>query len=87
MYFINEEVKETILYLSKGTVKGLWFYFILIKYKYKMTQYSTWNVKLSNSQRNKLKPAIQNGTEVTINISSNLIEGSNDKIIFPINYY
>ena len=48
MYFINEEVKETILDLSKGTVKGLWFYFILIKYKYKMTQYSTWNVKLSN---------------------------------------
>ena len=30
-----------------------------------MTQYKKLNVKLSNSQLNKLKSAIKNGTEVT----------------------
>ena len=29
-----------------------------------MTKYNTLNVKLSSSQRNKLKSAIKNGTEV-----------------------
>ena len=48
-----------------------------------MTKYNTLNVKLSNSQRNKLKYAIKNGTEVTLNLSSNLIGGSNDKTNFP----
>ena len=38
-----------------------------------MTQYSTLNVKLSNSQLNKLKSAIKNGTEAILNTSSNLI--------------
>ena len=37
-----------------------------------MTQYNTLNVKLSNSQLNELKSAIENGTEVTLNLSSNL---------------
>ena len=36
-----------------------------------MTQYDTLNVKLSNSKINKLKSAIKNGTEVTLNLSSN----------------
>ena len=31
-----------------------------------MTQYSTLNVKLSNSQLNKLKSDIKNGTEITL---------------------
>ena len=48
-----------------------------------MTQYNTLNVKLSNSQLNKLKPAIKNGTEVTLNLSSNLIGTSNDETNFP----
>ena len=30
MFFIIEEAKETILDISKGTVKILWFYFVLI---------------------------------------------------------
>ena len=38
-----------------------------------MTQYNTLNLKLSNSQLNKLKYVIKNGTEVTLNRSSNLI--------------
>ena len=44
-----------------------------------MTQYSTLNVKLSNSQLNKLKSAITNGTEVTLN----LIGSFNDETNFP----
>ena len=32
IYFIIEEAKETVLGFSKGTVKVLWFYFVLIKY-------------------------------------------------------
>ena len=38
-----------------------------------MAQYKTLNVKLSTSQLKKLKTAIKNGTEVTLNLSSNLI--------------
>ena len=37
-----------------------------------MTQYNTLNVKLSNSQINKLKSGIKNGTAVTLKISSNV---------------
>ena len=48
-----------------------------------MTQYSMLNVKLSNSQLNKLKSGIKNGTEVTLNLSSNLIRNSNDETNFP----
>ena len=38
-----------------------------------MTQYKTLNVNMSNSQLNKLKSAKENGTEVALNLSSNLI--------------
>ena len=41
------------------------------------------NVKLSNSQLNKLQSAIKNGTEVTLNLSANLIGSSNDETNFP----
>ena len=34
-----------------------------------MTQYKALNIKLSNSQLNKLKSAIKNGTEVILNLS------------------
>ena len=42
-----------------------------------MTQYNTLNVKLSNSQLNKLKSGIKNGTKVTWKISSNMVGDSN----------
>ena len=42
-----------------------------------MTQYNSLNVKLSNSQLNKLKPAIKNETEVVFRLSSNMI-GDNE---------
>ena len=48
-----------------------------------MSQYNMLNVKLSNWRLNKLKPTIKNGTEVTLNLSSNSIGSSNDKTNFP----
>ena len=48
-----------------------------------MTQYKTLNVKLSNSQLNKLKSGIKNSTEVTSKISSNVVGDSNDENNFP----
>ena len=47
-----------------------------------MTQYNTLNVKLSNSQLNKLKSGIKNNTEVTLEISSNVVGDSNDEKTF-----
>ena len=44
-----------------------------------MTHYNTLNVKLSNSQLNKLKSRIKHGTEVTLKISSNVVGDSNDE--------
>ena len=46
-----------------------------------MTQYNSLNVKLSNSQLNKLKSAIKNETEVVLRLSSNMI--SDDETNFP----
>ena len=40
---------------------------------------------MSNPQLNKLKSAIKNRTEVTLNLSSNLIGNSNDETNFPHN--
>ena len=48
-----------------------------------MTQYKTLNVKLSNSQVNKLKSTIKNCTEVTFNLPSNIFGYSNDENNFP----
>ena len=48
-----------------------------------MTQYNTLSIKLSNSQLNKLKSGIKNGTEVTLKISSNIVGDSNDENNFP----
>ena len=50
-----------------------------------MTQYNTLNVKLSNSQLNKLKFAIKNRNEVTLNLSSNIVGNSKDENNFPLN--
>ena len=42
-----------------------------------MTQYNSLNIKLSNSQLNKLKSAIKNETELVLRLSSNMI-GNNE---------
>ena len=49
-----------------------------------MTQYNSLNIKLLNSQLNKLKSAIKNETDVVLRISSgNLIGNLNDNTNFP----
>ena len=48
-----------------------------------MTQYNSLNVKLSNSQLNKLKSAIKNETDVVLRLSSNVIGNSSDNTNFP----
>ena len=49
-----------------------------------MTKYNTLNVKLSSSQLNKLKPGIKDSTEVTLNLSSNVIGDSNNQTNFSL---
>ena len=48
-----------------------------------MTQYNRVNVKLSDSQLNKLKSAIKNQTHVVTTLSPNTIGDCNDKTNFP----
>ena len=48
-----------------------------------MTQYNSLNVKLSNSQLDKLKSAIKNETDVILRLSLNMIGNSDDKANFP----
>ena len=44
-----------------------------------MTQYNSLNVKLSNSQLNKLKSTIKNETDVILRLSLNTIGNSDDE--------
>ena len=48
-----------------------------------MAKYNTSSLKLSNSQLHNLKCGIKNGTELTLNLSSNLSGNSNDETNFP----
>ena len=48
-----------------------------------MTQYNSLNVRLSNSQLNKLKSAMKNKTEVVLRLSSNMVGNSDDETNFP----
>ena len=48
-----------------------------------MTRYSSVNVKLSNSQLNKLKSPIKNKNDVVIKLSPSIIGDSNDQGNFP----
>ena len=52
-----------------------------------MTQYNTLNLKLSNSQLNKLKPGVKNGYEVALKLSSNVLGDPDYEKIFKINCY
>lgn len=47
-----------------------------------MTQYNTFNVKIFNSLFNELKLGIKNATEVTLTLSSNFVDDSNEKANF-----
>ena len=72
MFFIIEKAKKTVFEFSLGTVNA--------KCKI-MTQYNSLNVKLSNSQLNKLKSGIKDETEVVLRLSSNMIR--DDETNFP----
>ena len=48
-----------------------------------MTQYKNLKVKMSNSQLIKLKLGVKNGTDITLKISSNVVEDSNNETHFP----
>ena len=48
-----------------------------------MAQYNSLNIKLPNSQLNKLKFAIRNKTEVFLRLSSNVNGNSDDETNFP----
>ena len=77
-YFILEEVKETVFEFSQVTLKFCECNIMrdLIFINIKMTQYNSLNVKLSDSQFNKLKSTIKNETEVVLWLSSNMIGGN-----------
>ena len=48
-----------------------------------MTQYNSLNVKLSNSQLNKLKSAIKNEADMILRLSSNMTGNLEDETNFP----
>ena len=48
-----------------------------------MTQYNSLNVKVSNSQLDKLKSAIKNETELVLRLSSNMVSNFDDETDFP----
>ena len=52
-----------------------------------MTQYNSLNVKLSNSQLNKLKSAIKNVNNVILKLSSKIVGTSDDEANFPHTFF
>ena len=50
-----------------------------------MSQYNTWNVKLSNLQLSNSKSRTKNNTEVTLKHSSYFVGDSNDENNFLLN--
>ena len=43
-----------------------------------MTKYNALNVKVSKSQLNKLKSGVKNGSQVTLNLLSNMVGETNE---------
>ena len=52
---------------------------IIYFFQYKINKYNSLNIKLSNSQLNKLKSAIKNETEIVLRLSSNMTPNSDDE--------
>ena len=77
IFFIIKETKEIISSFWQGTTRVV---------KHRMNQCNTLNLNLSNSELNRLKSksGIRNGTEVILDLSSNVISDSNDKINFTL---
>ena len=66
----------------QGVLRVSWIYFFLIQYHYKMTQYSSLNLKCSNPYINKLKSVIKTAAEVMLNFSLNVIGNSDYETSF-----
>ena len=66
---ILEKSKETVLEFYKGTTKVLWIM--------QTIEYNKVNVKLSDSQLNKLKTAVKNQTGVTLRMNIKMFNGNN----------
>ena len=83
MFLIIEEAKRNhFRFFTRNFESVVTLFLFLIKYKYKMTQCNTLNVKMFNSKLYKLKSGINNGIEVTLKLSSNVIDNSNEDINF-----
>ena len=81
-YFILEEVNELFTRNCKSFVNAIPFSATSLNfYQYKMTQYDSLNLKLSNSQLNEVNSAIKNETEVVLRLSSNMV--GDDETNFP----
>ena len=81
IFLIFKEAKQTVLVCSQGPIKVFQFYFF---YNIRNDLIKQLNVKLSNSQLNNLKSAIKKyETEVTLNLSLNIVGDSNDENNFP----
>ena len=52
-----------------------------------MNEYNTLNIRLSNSQLDKLKSGIKDGTAVTLNLSSNVVGELMMNVISHKNYF
>ena len=83
IYFILEEAKENFFeFFTRNRKSFLNIISLNVKYslifhQYKVTQYNSLNVKLSNSQLNKLKSARKNENEAVLRLPSNMI-GDNE---------
>ena len=83
MFLIIAEAKRNhFRFFTRNFETVVTLFLFLIKYKHKMTQCNTLNVKMSNSKLYKLKSGINNGIEVTLKLSSNVIGNSNEDINF-----
>ena len=80
MFFNIEEMKQVILDFSQGTLSIVMLLPLnMISAQNNSIQHL--NLKLSNSQFNKLKLETKNGTRVTLNPSPNAIRDSNGKTL------
>ena len=68
IYYILEQLKETILKFSKRTTKVLWII--------QMVEYSKVNVKLIYTQLKKLKTAVKNKTGAPLRMSFKMFDGN-----------
>ena len=85
MFLIAEEVKEQFHIFHKELLTNCDCLFLW--YQNKMTQYNALKVKLSNSQLNILKSGRQNGSDMTLKLSSSVLGDCKDGNNFPHKFF